>query len=86
MIGDRSSEMRDLTPSPRSHCRSHSLPRGRQGVAEPEDDGGEEQRIHVNLPEELPPLSLQAARLLLEVLVQLTTVEVLDPLPKGVSE
>jgi hypothetical protein len=60
--------------------------RGRRGNVVPADDGGEAPRIKVKLPEEPPPLSPQACRLLLEVLVQLTTVEVLDPLPEGLPE
>lgn len=47
------------------------------------DDGAEGGRIHVSLPDGIPRLTPRASRTLLDILVQLTTVEVLDARPGG---
>jgi hypothetical protein len=47
------------------------------------DAGVEGERIHVNLPDGFPQLTPRASRMLLDILVQLTTVEVFDPPAEG---
>lgn len=48
------------------------------------DEESEGERIRVSLPEGIPALTPRASRILLDILVQLTTVEVLEALPEDV--
>lgn len=46
---------------------------------------GSEKAVVVHVPDHLPPLSPRACRTLLGILVELTTVEILDGPPEGVN-